>query len=71
MGPSDYCMRSRDGEGTGGFLWVVLPNGAGPARLEGWEITEHDDGTISASPSILDHGTGWHGYLERGVFREI
>jgi hypothetical protein len=36
-------------------------------------ITEHEDGTITVSPSILRYplagDTGWHGYLERGVWR--
>lgn len=60
----DYCMR-------GEYLWVCLPNGVGPSRLEGWGVTQHEDGSITASPSILDGGSGWHGYLERGVFREV
>jgi hypothetical protein len=38
-------------------------------------ITEHEDGTITVSPSILYHGhanwEGWHGYLERGVWRRV
>lgn len=39
-------------------------------------ITEHEDGTITASPSILAGGQGtttapWHGYLERGIWREV
>lgn len=37
------------------------------------KVTEHEDGTITVSPSILiathDRGS-WHGYLERGVWRE-
>lgn len=37
------------------------------------EVTEHEDGTITVSPSILiyPHGDspGWHGFLERGVWR--
>ena len=35
-------------------------------------ITEHADMTITVSPSILVTGGGesWHGYLERGVWRE-
>lgn len=37
-------------------------------------VVEHEDGTITVSPSILaSNGTGnkqWHGYLERGVWRE-
>lgn len=41
--------------------------------LSGHTITEHEDGTITASPSILmEHGQGggWHGYLEHGEWRE-
>jgi hypothetical protein len=39
-------------------------------------VTEHEDGTISVSPSILMGGQGtttapWHGFLERGVWREV
>lgn len=35
-------------------------------------VTEHEDGTITVSPSILitRHDGSWHGYLERGVWRE-
>lgn len=38
-----------------------------PPIVEPWTITEHDDGTISVTPSIMDPG-GWHGYLTRGVW---
>lgn len=66
--PGDYCRRDE-------FLWVVAPNGNGPARLEGWDVVWHDGGTVTASPSILAHASGahaeWHGYLERGVWREV
>lgn len=44
------------------------------ANLSNHRVTEHDDGTITVSPSILVtlqwRGLQWHGYLERGVFRE-
>jgi hypothetical protein len=39
-----------------------------PPIVEPWSITEHDDGTISVLPSIMDPD-GWHGWLERGVWR--
>ena len=80
--PGDYCVRTDSRIGR--VAWVVTPNGNSPARLEGWDLTEHDDGTITLSPSILAHPTstlgeddqkvdlpGWHGYLERGVWREV
>lgn len=44
------------------------------ANLSGHEIVEHEDGTISVSPSILVRGrtvdgqNSWHGYLIRGVW---
>lgn len=55
-----------------GKLWVVrAPNGdLGCVRPTIHKITEHDDGTITVSPSIqFMTGEGWHGYLERGVWR--
>jgi hypothetical protein len=39
------------------------------------DVTEHEDGTITVSPSILQYGVDgsefWHGYLERGIWREV
>ncbi len=68
MAPGDYW---KDDKGT---WWVRPPRGdvgvitTGP---DGWTVTEHEDGTITVSPSILLHGeVSWHGYLERGVWRE-
>ena len=52
-----------------------------PPRLSGLakhDVVEHEDGTITVSPSILQQGgyrldgtkkDDWHGYLERGVWR--
>lgn len=43
-------------------------------NLSSHELIEHEDGTITVSPSILiTHYTGkqWHGYLERGIWREV
>lgn len=59
--------------------WVRLPNGIGPCNLKEWSPVWHEDGTLTLSPSILDRGgdpsngiePGWHGYLERGVWREV
>jgi hypothetical protein len=42
--------------------------------LSNHEVTEHEDGTITVSPSILvsnSRNEFWHGYLERGVWREV
>lgn len=64
MKPGDYLLKD-------GVPWVVLPNGVGPCRLGGWTVEVHDDGTITTGPSILDRDSGWHGYLERGIWREV
>lgn len=56
--------------------WLGLtPNGL-LANLRNHAVTEHEDGTITASPSIRVRSSGesggdWHGYLERGAWREI
>jgi hypothetical protein len=36
------------------------------------KVIEHDDGTITVSPSILvsNHTGSWHGFLEHGIWRE-
>lgn len=45
-------------------------------NLAAHQVTEHADGTITVSPSILiscgrsEGNAQWHGYLERGVWRE-
>lgn len=69
-------VSAEDGERV---LWVKVPTGyvgRVVARPDGSGhlITEHEDGTVTVSPSILatrgDHGHDWHGFLERGVWRE-
>lgn len=73
--PGDYGLWN-------GQWMVAVPSGQpGGGRIGLHEVTEHDDGTITVSPSILVHPSpnaesptpgyeGWHGYLERGVWRE-
>lgn len=41
-------------------------------NLAAHDVTEHEDGTITVSPSIkiTRHDGVWHGYLERGIWRE-
>ena len=43
-------------------------------NLGGHEVVEHEDGTITVSPSILitdgETKDQWHGFLEHGVWRE-
>lgn len=56
----------------GEWDWMgVTPDGL-HANLSAHDVTEHEDGTITVSPSILvsDGQREWHGYLERGVWRK-
>jgi hypothetical protein len=50
-----------------------LPNGL-RAGISKHNVEEHEDGTITVTPSILcieySHGFDWHGHLTRGVFME-
>lgn len=65
MREGDY---GRDGTG----VWFCRPPGMHMGSLEKHEVEEHEDRTITVSPSILldEPGAGsWHGYLERGVWR--
>jgi|GEM_PF-5979221 len=54
-------------------LWFRDPTGE-IGRVSQHEITEHEDGTVTVSRSILattaEHGHDWHGFLERGVWRD-
>jgi hypothetical protein len=56
-----------------GKWWIRPPRGS-MGLLDLHTVTEHEDGTITVSPSILlesmDGNVLWHGYLERGVWRE-
>lgn len=57
-----------------GPSWSACTPSGDHGNLDGHEITEHEDGTITVSPSILvtaGREECWHGYLERGVWREV
>jgi len=68
--PGDYWM-------VDGNWWAICPcPGRLIANLAKHQVAEHEDGTITVSPSILvnggvNRGAQWHGFLERGVWREI
>jgi len=59
-----------------GIWWLYLP-GCGVGNLSSQQVTEHPNGTITVSPSILvtGHNKGQkvtrHGYLENSVWREV
>lgn len=70
LAAGDYGMDPRDGH------WKARPPGGkiSSGDLSQHEVTEHPDGTITVSPSILVEQPpigAWHGYLERGVWREV
>jgi hypothetical protein len=65
--PGDY------GKQPDGDWYAVTPSNL-MANLNSHEVVEHEDNTITVSPSILVddmHEKNWHGYLERGVWREV
>lgn len=80
LAPGDYAKVKNQADFPG--WWTVkMP----PAKATGksyWghlspkvhSVTEHEDGTITVSPSIHQQNqsgeTLWHGWLERGVWRE-
>jgi hypothetical protein len=64
--------------GTDGAAhWHACTPAGSLGNLDGHTVTEHEDGTITVSPSILvtahdgDEKIVWHGFLERGVWREV
>ena len=67
MQPGDY---GKDGRG----VWHVRPpdSEVHVGSIEKHTVVEHEDGTITVSPSILlDQGAGlkgFHGYLRKGVW---
>lgn len=54
--------------------WIYLPS-AGIGRLTAHTVVEHEDGTITVTPSIAQGPPGgpWkrHGFLTRGEWREV
>lgn len=67
--PGEYGRWAHDG------VWYAVPPGHPDltANLSRHKVTEHADGTITVSPSIEVSAGAlgyWHGYLERGVWRE-
>lgn len=74
--PGEYSKHKTD-QGVIWFCCAPLDPGKGliVGSLKNHAITEHDDGTITAAPSIFfnmnySHLPQWHGYLEHGIWRE-
>ena len=55
--------------------WMGRPPGQHAGSFPEHDVVEHEDGTITVSPSILltdENGKElWHGYLEQGYWREV
>lgn len=53
-------------------VWHARPPGQHMGCLKNHDVTEHEDGTITVSPSIEigDNQSVWHGFLEKGIWRE-
>lgn len=67
--PGEYFIQTQPGGAR--HIWCMSPNGYGPMHLSTWTLTEHEDGTATVSPSIFcDPPNGWHGFLQRGEWRE-
>jgi len=69
-----HFLSGEYGKGSDGAWYCCPPNSDLLGRLGNHEVVEHEDGTITVSPSILIRnrpGKAWHGYLERGIWREI
>lgn len=67
IGPSEYA------KDIDGHWYAVTPTGLF-AGLANHTIVEHEDGTITVSPSILVRaGTAgeWHGFLVHGVWSQV
>ncbi len=68
MARGDYCRHTW---ASGGPFWCIRDPAGRLGSLFTHKVTEHEDGTVTVSPSILDQRPGgWHGFLERGVWRE-
>ncbi len=69
--PGDYCLvpKHMDLRGAHTRVWYAMaPNGDIGALLESiHKVTEHEDFSISVSPSIV-MPSGWHGFLRNGVW---
>lgn len=66
--PGDYVKVPQ-----GYFMSRIPQSKFHTGSLEGHDVTEHEDGTITVSPSILhtEPNVGvWHGFLEKGIWRE-
>ena len=71
LAPGDYGFNAKAG------YWLCRPpvKTVHAGGLKNHTVVEHEDGTVTVSPSILITGLtpeeSWHGYLERGIWRML
>lgn len=66
----DYGRVQSDGT----WIWYACTPNGHMGNLAAHQVTEHEDGSITVSPSILilvGPHVVWHGYLEHGVWRSV
>lgn len=71
-GRATFDFAAKFGPGAARHNWwdVRAPDGSTCALNPAIHtVTEHEDGTITAHPSIVT--STWHGWLERGVWRSV
>ncbi len=76
VAPGDYWRNWDDADEAGAFheSWsVIAPSGeSGTVTAAIWTLKTEPDGALTVSPSIwYNKPKGWHGYLEKGVWREL
>ncbi|HDH51249.1 MAG TPA: hypothetical protein ENH04_07565 [Nitrospirae bacterium] len=66
--PQGEPTYGQDGKGE----WLMRHPNAGVGSLANHDVVEHEDGSITVSPSILMKGVDGevHGHLERGVWQD-
>lgn len=78
-GTRPYDLHPEDYARYKGRWWVCDPAGVYYALDARWSVDEHDDGTITVSPSLNHepvhgaHGVSvpWHGWLRAGVWSPV
>lgn len=70
--PGDYCKVPASVRLGRIITWLLVDptGGAGSIIPENHTVTEHENGMITVSPSLVMPG-GWHGWLRAGVWRSV
>jgi hypothetical protein len=70
--PGDYCKvpPGVHPNSEGKCIWYAVdPTGVALAITpDHHQVEEHEDGTITVTPSIVSPASGYHGFLRRGTW---